>query len=212
MTELCNIMKQSGSDKGDDWHNYTLLYHRLFSQNRNHVKSLFELGIGSVNTAITSHMKSSYQPGGSLRGWREFFPHAEIYAADIDKDILAPEDRITKFYVDQTDADLIKQMWNNISCQQFDIIIDDGLHTYEANRIFFENSYSRLHPSGVFIIEDIPGKELKLFKDDLTIPSEFDSRLLCMSHARNKIDNNIMIITKNQMYLEIIDSSSELFV
>jgi hypothetical protein len=214
MTKLCNIMKQQGSDKGDDWHNYTVLYHQLFAQNRIHVRKVFELGIGSVNTTITSHMKSSYKPGGSLRGWREFFPNAEIYAADIDRDILEPEDRIKKFYVDQTDSCAIKQMWDNINSQQFDIIIDDGLHSYEANRIFFENSYEKIKHNGIFIIEDIPEKEISLFDDYLSAWASslyFNYRMLRMRHHRNKIDNNLIIITKNQMYIDIIDSSQELF-
>ena len=129
-TELCNIMKNHGSDKGDDWHNYTQIYSVLFNNLRTEISRVFELGIGSVNPAISSHMKKIYSPGGSLRGWREFFNNAQIYAADIDKDILHPEERITKFYVDQTNPAVVSEMWNQVGVDNFDIIIDDGLHTY----------------------------------------------------------------------------------
>ena len=38
---------------------------------------------------------------------------------------------------------------------KFNIIIDDGLHDYDANIIFFENSIDILEDSGIYIIEDI---------------------------------------------------------
>lgn len=211
MTELCKIMKLHGSDKGDDWHNYTLIYYDLFKQQRNKIANLFEVGIGSVNPSIKSHMKSSYSPGGSLRGWRDFFPNANIYAADIDKDILQPEHRIQKFFVDQTNAASITQMWDNqgLSSVQFDIIIDDGLHTFTANHTFFEHSHSKLTADGVFIIEDIPNSELAKFQSDLSSLADnlgFSSRLLRLIHPTNSTDNNLMIITKNQFYVNVIDS------
>jgi hypothetical protein len=215
-TELCNIMKNHGSDKGADWHNYTQIYSTLFFDQRNEIKKVFELGIGSVNPGIASHMKKIYSPGGSLRGWREFFPNAEIYAADIDKDILQPEERITKFYVDQTNPTVVNEMWNQVGTDNFDVIIDDGLHTYKANKVFFENSFKQLGSAGIFIIEDIPNVELNFFRTELaTIATElgFFTRLLQLKHPSNKTDNNIMIITANQNYISMVDSMpSELFL
>lgn len=215
-TELCNLMKQHGSDKGADWHNYTEVYSRLFENLQDSITNLFELGIGSANTAIASHMKSNYKPGGSLRGWREFFPNAQIYAADIDKDILQPEERITKFYVDQTNADIVKEMWSQVGEDNFDIIIDDGLHTYSANKTFFENSHHLLGAKGIFIIEDIPNHELSLFNGELTELSQdlgYTCRLLRLAHANNKTDNNLMLITKNTSYINAVDSMPvELFL
>lgn len=215
-TELCNLMKQHGSDKGADWHNYTQIYSAFFSNARDKVSNLFELGIGSVNPGISSHMKNIYKPGGSLRAWRDYFHNADIFAADIDKDILESEDRITKFYVDQTNKEVIENMWASpeLANKQFDIIIDDGLHTFKANKIFFENSYHKLDDSGIFIIEDIPNAELDYFRNQLAAEArdlEFSTRLLQLKHVSNKTDNNIMVITKNQNYIDIIDSLSQEF-
>jgi hypothetical protein len=36
-----------------------------------------------------------------------------------------------------------------------DIIIEDGLHTFEANISFLEGSLEHLHPGGIYVIEDI---------------------------------------------------------
>ena len=43
-----------------------------------------------------------------------FFENANIYGADIDRDILKNEKRIKTFYVDQTDPEKIQTMFKNI--------------------------------------------------------------------------------------------------
>ena len=49
---------------------------------------MFELGIGTNNKELLSHMQSEFKPGSSLRAWQEYFPNANIYGADIDSDII----------------------------------------------------------------------------------------------------------------------------
>ncbi len=36
-----------------------------------------------------------------------------------------------------------------------DIIIQDGLHTFDANVSFLEGSLDHLHPGGIYVTEDI---------------------------------------------------------
>ena len=36
-TELCEIMKRNGSDKGLGWHNYTVIYDFLFNSKRKEI-------------------------------------------------------------------------------------------------------------------------------------------------------------------------------
>jgi hypothetical protein len=83
-------------------------------------------------------------PGASLRVWKDYFKNAEIYGGDIDKDILFEEDRIKTFYVDQLNTSSIEAMWQKIRIKNFDIIINDGLHTTDANINFFLNSFNKL--------------------------------------------------------------------
>ena len=49
------------------------------------------------------------------------------------------------------------------SFKGFDIVIEDGLHTFNANVCFFENSIHKLKHDGFFIIEDIRISEISLF-------------------------------------------------
>ena len=46
-------------------------------------------------------------------------------------------------------------MWEKISIEEFDIIIDDGLHTFNAGISLFEASFSKLREGGIYVIEDI---------------------------------------------------------
>ena len=58
-----------------------------------------------------------------------------IYGADVDSGCLFEEDRIKTFYTDQTKKEVIMKCWNepDLLDIQFDILIDDGLHEYNAN-------------------------------------------------------------------------------
>jgi hypothetical protein len=46
-------------------------------------------------------------------------------------------------------------MWRNLDNHEFDIIIDDGPHTYSSNILFYTNSIHKLKKNGIYIIEDI---------------------------------------------------------
>jgi glycosyltransferase involved in cell wall biosynthesis len=153
-TELCEIMTRHRSDKGS-WHNYTLLYHFLFGDKRSQIRNVFEVGIGTNFEDMASSMGKGGTPGASLRGWREYFPHAQIVGADIDKRILFSDARIATYYVDQKSKADIDALWNSLDSKSFDILIDDGLHTFEANSTFMQNSFHKLSIDGYYIIEDI---------------------------------------------------------
>jgi len=80
-----------------------------------------------------------------------FFPNAVIYGCDIDKDILFNEKRIKTFYCDQTDRLTIKKMIETIGESDFDVIIDDGLHTFGAGITLFEVMIDYLADNGLYI-------------------------------------------------------------
>jgi hypothetical protein len=152
LTKLCEFYK---SDKGSinhhkkgiwGWraHTYSNYYYSLFNHFKDDVKLVFECGIGTNNLDFPSNMTVNGIPGASLRVWRDYFKNAQIYGADIDKNILFQELRIKTYYVDQLNTLSIETMWKEIGIQNFDIIIDDGLHTDDANINLFINSFDKL--------------------------------------------------------------------
>ena len=172
---LHDLFLKHGSDKGapnnqahpvslNSAHTYADLYYMLFHLSRHSIKRVFECGLGTNNLDFKSKMGKTGIPGASLRAWRDYFPNAEIFGADIDSQILFSEDRIKTFHVDQTVLYSIENMWQMISVEEFDIIVDDGLHTFDAGISLFEASFSKLREGGIYLIEDItPEDKFKFY-------------------------------------------------
>lgn len=148
-------IKKTGHPYTEPSHTYTDFYSRLFSHCRLNVRKVFECGLGTNNPDIPCGMGIDGKPGASLRVWREYFPNAQVVGADIDKDVLFKEERIKTFYVDQTDPKAIGKFWNEVGFGDFDFMVDDGLHTFEAGVCLFENSILKLSKQGIYIIEDV---------------------------------------------------------
>ena len=163
--ELKKLMDLYGSDKGgrNNHHNYAQYYSEIFSNKKDKIQNFLEIGLGSNNPEVPSNMGLDGKPLASLRAWRDYFKNANIYGADIDKNILKNEERIKTFYVDQTDPTTIKEMFRDIGISKFDIILEDGLHEYNANICFFENAIDFLSSDGVYIIEDVYYKDQEKF-------------------------------------------------
>jgi hypothetical protein len=139
-------------------------------------------------------MTSRGKPGASLRVWRDYFTNSLIYGADIDKNILFEEDRIKTFYVDQLNEFSIKEMWSNINKNNFDIILDDGLHTFEAGITMFLNSFDKLRKNGIYIIEDVDFMYIKKLVDTL---SKYNPEIIILNDNNTKhLNNNLILIRK----------------
>jgi hypothetical protein len=202
-TDLCLIMNRHGSDKGNRHHNYSRVYHYLFSHMREEKFNLFELGLGTNNINIPSNMGINGKPGASLRGWNDYFPNAEIRGADVDPAIVnGPNDtdRIKTRWVDQTNKQIVLKLWSyDIMNSEFKIMIDDGLHHVLGNITFFENSISKLTDDGIYIIEDVLPNHVNAFReyfDKFCTNSEYRYQLLDIPLTTNTADNRLIVISK----------------
>lgn len=204
--ELTILADKYGSDKGIidsskhrfpwPYHTYTDFYQRLWGHCRNCVKKVFECGLGTNNPKLPSSMGLLGKPGASLRMWRDYFPFAQIYGADIDKNILFSEERIQTYFIDQLDPELIKNCWNEIDEFDFDFILDDGLHTFNAGSCLFVNSIDRLSKNGIYVIEDVNVHDLRKYK------SFFKNKNYIVDYVtmykKNFLgDNSLVVIRKN---------------
>jgi len=201
-TELCDIMGNEGTNKGctKEQHNYTQLYHYLFGDLKDSEINLLEVGIGSINPNIPSNMGLNGVPGASLRGWKKYFNKATIYSGDIDQDILFNEDRIKTYYLDQTSEISVKLFHKEINTK-YDIIIDDGLHTFTGRYNLLIHSLNELKEGGIYIIEDIEKHNLSEYNNNLllNLKERFNLRyvkLLELPYDKNKYDNYLLILIK----------------
>jgi hypothetical protein len=201
-------MANYGSDKGHpenkSRHNYTQLSNAVFSGYRTTPIRLFELGIGSNNTKIQSNMGPGGRPGASLRAWRDYFPKGSIYGADIDVFCIMTENRLKTYYCDQTNPVSIQNMWNHDPqlYDEFDILIEDGLHRFDANVCFFENSCWKLKQGGVYVIEDIEKNTVQRWETQIslwkqTYGTRYEYRLLELPPpSPQTTDNNVLLIQR----------------
>ena len=200
-----------GTDKGEVssesnpyyWpsHSYTDFYSLIFGLRRNDVKSVVECGLGNFNTTLAASMDARGGPGASLKMWRDYFPAASIIGCDIDSSILFSEQRIKTFYCDQTSAESIKKFLQNaeIASGSVDVIIDDGLHEFDAGVCFFENMIRCLSSDGVYIIEDVKHSDMVKYKNYFCENSaSFETRFIFMKSPLRYWgdDNNLICITK----------------
>jgi SAM-dependent methyltransferase len=196
-------MRWHGSDKGNwDWHNYTTIYSAVFGPLLKHKIKIFELGLGSNRAEFGANMGRHGRPGASLRGWRDLFPSALLFGADIDRAALFTETRITTFQCDQLDSSAVQALWAEPSLRDgLDIIVDDGLHTLEGSIRFLDASLRQLRPGGIYVIEDV-GNKLKQQWLEL-LDGNYSRRypdhefvLAELPLATNDFDNNLLLIRR----------------
>ena len=161
--ELAVLLSRYGSDKSTA-HDYHIVYASLLGSRRNEPLRLLEVGLGTYNRDMLSHMGRSGKPGASLRAFRDFLPNAQVFGADIDKRILFNEDRIRTHYVDQTKPDSFDELYAHLSDDMFDLMIDDGLHAPNANIATMLFALKILRPSGFFIVEDINSNSIPIWQ------------------------------------------------
>lgn len=145
MKTLRKILNDNGSDKSKK-HLYDFVYESYLAPLREKPITFLEVGIFR---------------GESIKAWLEYFPKASVHGIDL-FDRIKPEDveilkdkRVHWIESDSTDKNLpnlIKEQWGDI---KFDVIIDDGLHTPEANEKTFLNLIEFLKSDGVYFIEDV---------------------------------------------------------
>lgn len=205
-TPLCEIMNRNGSDKGSGHHNYTKVYHRLFESKRNLPINILEIGIGSINPHIPSNMECgrNYVPGSSIRGWREYFPNANIYCCDIDTDTfryIQDIPNVHPFYMDMTNQACIDDILNPESNTsplrnvQFDIIVDDGLHYFPVNANVMKSFITKLKPrESFYIIEDIIHTQYHYQHIDFGSLNGKSYQYVRLENPQNLIDNNLFIV------------------
>lgn len=204
--ELARLMKKNGSDKYGWLHSYTVAYSSLFDGMRSNVRNMLEVGIGTNYVDVPSTMGPNGIPGASLRAWRDYFPNASVHGADVDKRILFKETRIDTHYVDQLSAEAIAAMWAEIGGEKFDVAIDDGLHTYDANRSCMQNSLEHVKDGGFYIIEDVVcGRPVEgglsgtgnaqRFADMLEATG-YQFALVALPHYFNREDNMLCFVEK----------------
>jgi len=149
-TKLAELFRIYGSDKNIT---YSKIYNCLLKE-LSKPKKILEIGLGTNNADIVSNMNGDGKPGASLRAFRDFIPNSRIYGADFDSRILFTEERIETYFVDQTNLDTFSQLSMDVG-DNFDLMIDDGLHSPNANLHSLNFFLQNIKVGGFAVVEDI---------------------------------------------------------
>ena len=164
MKKFNELFKTHTGDGILKWSNYGDIYDKHFAPFRDQPINILEIGV---------------LRGGSMRMWEKYFPNANIFGIDIDKDCLQYQSDRTKIFIgDQSDVSFLRNVKAKIP--RVDILIDDGSHRAKDQKATFEEMYYHVRKPGVYLIEDI---EFNYWSDkDKKSPDNF------MKHMKNKID------------------------
>ena len=121
------------------WLHYFDIYERHFARFRGQSPTVLEVGVFG---------------GGSLAMWKEYFgPGATILGVDIDPDCAQhAADGIEIFIGSQDDPALMNRILE--AHPRIDIVLDDGSHRMPHMIATFDLLYQRMHPRGVYLVED----------------------------------------------------------
>jgi hypothetical protein len=164
-TSLDSISKKYFLDKNviHGFHNYIPGYISLFENVRHTVKTVVEIGIGSIENDQMLHLVNlGYKTGNSLKCWNEYFSNAHIYGIDIFHHSELDTEMITTFVADQNNESELQDVVDYIN-RPLDIVIDDGSHEPEHQMCSFMFFSKFLSKNGIYVIESIQPEFIKNF-------------------------------------------------
>ena len=150
--DIGELINSCGSDK-NSFHKYGNGYNLIFSEQfLKQGRPLKVLEIGVFN-------------GASINGFSQIPYVSEVVGVDTYSSFVTDNPKITLYIGNEFDAyslrtlDMLKS-----NHEKFDIIIDDGPHTWESQEWFFRNYIELLTEGGVLVCEDISIDYIKNLK------------------------------------------------
>jgi len=144
MKTLVSLFDTYGCDKGNIKHRYDRVYVQALEQYKNSNFNMLEIGIFK---------------GNSTEAFVEYCPNINVVGVDVFTRVDVKDIPILNNYnVHPIKCDSLvgpTEEFKNLASDGFDIIIDDGLHTHEAQWKTFENFIQFLKEGGSYFIEDV---------------------------------------------------------
>jgi demethylmacrocin O-methyltransferase len=149
LNELANFF---GTDKGDfhfEKHNYAEVYEKYLGHLKNEKINYVEIGVNDPRF-----------PGASIQMWSTFFPQGVYRGLDINleqvKKLAQELPNVYLYNVDQTKEDQLIDFAEHVP--PFDFVVDDGIHTAEAQITSYRALFPYVKPGGYYFIEDCHAK------------------------------------------------------
>lgn len=128
-----------GTDKASHHHDFLTIYEAYLRRMRHEKFTMLEIGV---------------HKGSSLRTWEEYFPNAKIVGVDIKEESRALQsERAVVEIGSGGDPKFLRGLVAKHG--RFQLIVDDGSHIWEHQKVAFTTLFPSLRDGGVFIIEDL---------------------------------------------------------
>ncbi len=169
-----------------------------FLQYHSYIENFYEEHFSKYRDKKNSILEIGIDTGGSIALWHEYFSNSTIVGVDIKKERLKKEydeerfDRAVYVYVkDAYDPIFIE------SLNTFDIIIDDGPHTFESQLVTVNHYLKKLNNGGILVIEDIADivSAKKLFD---AVPNEmiYEKEIIDLREKDKRYDSIMLVVKK----------------
>lgn len=188
-TPLCKIGAKYKTDKSPlIKHTYTHYYWDLLKDKRETIKKVFEFGVG--HPKADSYIRIGYETGASLKMWRDFFPNAQIYGADISEKCLFEEERIKTFRCDERNSEMVRALISRVG-SDIDLFIDDASHFWRNQVNLAKTVMPLLKKDVIYIIEDVLRPDYVLERLE-----QYDCHVAEL--IKKKYKDSCLIIVKNK--------------
>lgn len=192
-TRLCRLFSFYGSDKAEGWHNYGSFYNYLLGRERGRAGLILEIVAGANRSHLSSAASEADIPGVSLRAWHEAFPLATVVGGVDDERLLFHDERIETSLIDQTRPETLDALLHKLGDRPLDLVVDDGVHTFEANMNVYRAAYPKLRPGGFLVIEDVRRQDVPRWAEVLAAADHVGA-IVQLPHPKNHADNCLVLI------------------
>lgn len=189
MSELGKLFNKYGCDKTQK-HQYEKIYQPVLEKLKDKEINILEVGVFN---------------GYSTEAFHDYLPKANLYGIDIftrtkaeDLSCYTMRDRTHFLRASSIEPSVTRQFMAKFPNVKFDIIIDDGLHTPNANKLTFRYLSPLLKDGGHFFIEDVFPME-KMTTKELQHPW-----LVRHPDRYNHLDNNVFLKEIEKSGMKII--------
>ncbi len=188
-TPLCALAEKYGADKCPQiGHQYTPFYYEYLKDRKLTIKKVLEVGVGNRRQI---RLIPNGVVGASLKMWRDFFPNAFVYGADIAPESIIEEERLKTYHCNEMRETDIKELIKTIG-SDIDLVVDDASHHIECQLFLFKTLMPLLDKGATYIVEDC--RRTKVMRK--TFPEYKSFIPVFPPNDREGINDGVIIFTK----------------
>lgn len=197
---ICRCLAYNGGDKVGGWHNYGYLYYFLLEVFAPSHCTMLEVG-DARSLWGRPGSKEAHPLGGSIRAWREY-KGAIAVGAEIERSRQAASALDETVLINGRARVTLREQ---ITQREYDVIIDNGFHHFDASVSLLEAAMPQLSKSGLHVIEAVPLGDIERWEAYLSSAGN-TALIMTIPSAVNDRDNCLIIVVKGARWSR--DSSS----